>query len=85
MPTIEVVLDDQLLRGADQAAASAGVNRSALIREALATHLKAIRIRSIEDADRQGYEKFPVQDDPHLADLEDLIAWPEPKSAARSA
>lgn len=77
MPTIHVLLDDQLLQGADRAAAREGMNRSALIREALTAHSKVLRIRSLEDADRQGYAAHPVERDSDLTDLEDLIAWPE--------
>ena len=40
MQTIQVVLEEKLLRDADRAARRVRVNRSALIREALREHLK---------------------------------------------
>ena len=43
MQTIQVVLEEDLLRAADRAARRVRVNRSALIREALREHLKRIK------------------------------------------
>lgn len=78
MPTIQIVIDEELLRNADDAAAESRTNRSALIREALAAHLEARRIRALEEADRKGYERFPVESDPDLQDWEEEAVWPEP-------
>jgi metal-responsive CopG/Arc/MetJ family transcriptional regulator len=59
MQTIQVVLEDDLLRLADQAARRAKVNRSAFIREALRQHLKRLNIEELERREREGYLKNP--------------------------
>lgn len=75
MSTIQVVLDEDLLRAADQAAEQVGVNRSALIRDALREHLRRLRVRRLEERDRAGYERYP--DSPEdLAVWEEVAAWP---------
>ena len=50
METIQVVLDQKLLKAADTAAKREKVNRSALIRKALEEHLKRLHMRDLEDA-----------------------------------
>lgn len=55
METIQVVLDKQLLAAADRAARRSKRNRSALIRDALRQHLRNLRIRELEERDRQGH------------------------------
>ena len=55
METIQVVLDADLLKAADWAAAREKVNRSALIRDALRGHLKRLEVRELEERDRAGY------------------------------
>jgi metal-responsive CopG/Arc/MetJ family transcriptional regulator len=74
--TIQVVLDAKLLRAADASAKRAGVNRSALIRDALREHLKRLRIQDLERRDREGYRRCP--DDPNeAAAWAQVAAWPE--------
>ena len=52
------------------------MNRSALIRQALREHLRALRTREMEARDREGYAKYP--DDPQDAALWERVAsWPE--------
>lgn len=74
MATIQVVLEESLVRAADQAARKAGKNRSALIRDALRDHLKSLRLREAEARDRRGYAEHPPED---LAVWERNAAWPE--------
>lgn len=77
METIQVVLDTKLLRATDTAATRAGLNRSALIREALRQHLKRGRIQALEARDRQGYIEHP--DGVNESETwEREAAWPEP-------
>ena len=76
MQTIQVVLEEDLLRAADRAARRVRVNRSALIREALREHLKGIKTRELELRDRRGYLKRP-QTGGDLSDWERVAAWPE--------
>ena len=74
METIQVVLDAALLRAADRAARRFKINRSALVRDALRSHLAGLAAREREQADRSGYLRAPDRD----ADLwEKVMAWPE--------
>lgn len=76
MQTIQVVLDDKLLNAADLAAKREKVNRSALIRQALAEHLKRLQISELEERDRRGYQAKPQKPQEYLA-WEAAAAWPE--------
>lgn len=75
MTTIQVVLEEELLRAADAAARRLKVNRSALFREALRAHLAGLARRQRERADRAGYSHRPENE----ADAvwERVAAWPE--------
>ena len=76
METIQVVLDTELLRAADQVVLETKQNRSALIRDALRQHLKTLSIRALEVRERQGYEAMPpVSTD--VSDWEAEAVWPE--------
>ncbi|NWF85628.1 MAG: ribbon-helix-helix protein, CopG family [Bryobacteraceae bacterium] len=61
METIQVVLDRKLLQAADRAARLTKQNRSALIRDALRGHLRALELRELEERDRAGYAKRPQE------------------------
>lgn len=74
MVTIQVVLEEELLKTADRVARRLNLNRSALIRNALREHLKRLRTLEKERLDRQGYEKFP---DEEFAVWDGVAAWPE--------
>jgi len=76
MKTIQVVLDDTLLRAADAAARRQGVNRSALIRQALRQFLRAGRVTELELQDQKGYAAVP-EDLEALAVWEELAEWPD--------
>jgi len=76
METIQVVLDAGLLKAADDAAARAKVNRSALIRDALRAHLKRLREAELDDQDRAGYLKHPQRSEEYEV-WEEVAAWPE--------
>ncbi len=76
METIQVVLDEALLRATDGAARRARVNRSALVREALREHLKRLRVREREARDRRGYLQHPEASD-EIAAWERVAARPE--------
>jgi metal-responsive CopG/Arc/MetJ family transcriptional regulator len=58
METVQIVLDKELLRAADQAARRTKRNRSALVRDALREHLRRLAIRDLEERDRAGYCKL---------------------------
>jgi metal-responsive CopG/Arc/MetJ family transcriptional regulator len=79
MRTIQVVLEEELLRAADRAARRLKVNRSMLVREALRAHLAALARRAREEADRAGYERVPAERE---AVWEKAATWPEEWSGA---
>jgi metal-responsive CopG/Arc/MetJ family transcriptional regulator len=74
MQTIQVVLEEDLLRAADRAARRLKVNRSMLVRQALRAHLASLARRAREEADRAGYERVPADRE---AVWEKAGAWPE--------
>ena len=76
METIQVVLDAPLLKAADAAAKRHKVNRSALIRQALAEHLERLRLLDLEERDHRGYRAQPQQAEEYRP-LEETAAWPE--------
>lgn len=76
METIQVVLDGQLLKAADQAAKRQKMNRSALIRRALKEHLRRLRIVELKERDRRGYQAKPQRAEEYRP-WEEAAAWPE--------
>ena len=75
METIQVVLDQKLLKATDVAAKREKVNRSALIRRALEEHLRHLYARELEERDRRGYERKP-QAKHEYRPWEDAADWP---------
>jgi metal-responsive CopG/Arc/MetJ family transcriptional regulator len=76
METIQVVLDQKLLKAADTAAKREKVNRSALIRQALEEHLKRLHMRDLDGRDRRGYHAKPQRKEEYMP-WESTAAWPE--------
>jgi metal-responsive CopG/Arc/MetJ family transcriptional regulator len=74
--TIQVVLEADLLKAADQAAKRLKINRSAFIRQAMREHLQALRIQQREEADRKGYERTG-ESTAELAAWDRVTTWPE--------
>ena len=76
MATIQVVLDDALLRLTDELAAKKNANRSALIREALRSYLKKSRFQELEHQERSAYERLPDElEEAHR--WERISDWPD--------
>jgi metal-responsive CopG/Arc/MetJ family transcriptional regulator len=75
MATIQIVLDQKLLRAADQAARRNKQNRSELIRDALRAHLRRLQIRALEEAERAAYSRQPASVEESLL-WEREAAWP---------
>ena len=76
MQTIQIVLDEKLLKAADRAARKTKRNRSALMRDALREHLRRLEVRSLEERDREGYSRRPqTEAETRVWELE--AAWPE--------
>jgi metal-responsive CopG/Arc/MetJ family transcriptional regulator len=76
METIQVVIDEKLLKAAESAAKRAKVNRSALIRQALEEHLKRLHVRDLEEQDRRGYRARPQRKAEYVP-WEAAAVWPE--------
>lgn len=76
MATIQVVLDQRLLKATDKAARRAGKNRSALVREALRQYLRDVQIQELERRDREGYQRYPDTED-DLQGWEQVTSWPD--------
>ena len=76
LETIQVVLEEELLKAADKAARMLKTNRSALFRDAMRAHLKRIDAAEREKRDREGYERYPdLLDQPAVWDQ--VADWPE--------
>lgn len=76
METIQFVLDKDLLKATDRAAKLTQRNRSALIRDALREHLRALEIRSMEQRDRAGFARKPSMVEESTL-WESVAVWPE--------
>jgi metal-responsive CopG/Arc/MetJ family transcriptional regulator len=75
METVQIVLDQKLLRATDKAARRIKQKRSALVREALREHLRRLELHAKEERDRAGYARQPQQDESRLWEAESV--WPE--------
>ena len=75
MKTVKIVLDEELLRAADQAARRTKQNRSALVREGLRQHLRRLEILALEEQEREGYRRIP-QDLAEAKMWEAVAVWP---------
>ncbi len=76
MQTIQIALDEPLLKAAECAAHQARVDRSAFVREALRAYLKRFQIRDLERRDREGYDRKPDAAD-GLDVWEQAASWPD--------
>ena len=61
MKTIQMTLDDTLVKAVDSAAKKLGTTRSAFTQEALRAALKATRVKELESKQREGYKRKPVK------------------------
>jgi metal-responsive CopG/Arc/MetJ family transcriptional regulator len=77
METIQVVIDEKLLRASDRAAKKAKLNRSELVRLALREHLQRMQILEAEQRDQRGYEKLPQSKVTEESAWEAEAIWPE--------
>lgn len=76
MATIQMVVDDDLLKSADRTAKRLKINRSALLRRALRDYLRKLAHREQELRDRQGYERFPDTQEGEAGIWERAAEWP---------
>ncbi|MCI5157043.1 MAG: ribbon-helix-helix protein, CopG family [Candidatus Electrothrix sp. AUS1_2] len=76
MRTIQMTLDDELVKEVDRIAKQLKTNRSAFTRKALREALARYSVRRLERRHRQGYERRPVVADEFSA-WETEQAWGE--------
>lgn len=74
MKTVQMTLDEDLVRSVDRVARNLHTNRSAFTRDALRSALTRLRVLQQEERHRRGYERFPVQKD-EFGGWEDEHAW----------
>ena len=63
MKTVQMTLDEQLVKAVDRAAKKLGTTRSGFTREALRSALKEVHIKELESRHREGYKRKPVKRD----------------------
>jgi len=61
MKTVQMTLDDNLVKALDSAAKKLGTTRSGFTREALRSALKATRVKELQSKQREGYKRKPVK------------------------
>ena len=63
MRTIQMTLDDNLVKAVDLVSKELNTSRSAFTRKALQDALERYKIEKLEIEHRRGYEKYPVAGD----------------------
>ncbi len=61
MRTVQMTLDEELVKAVDQAVKRLGTTRSAFTRNALQEALKKVRSAELERKHREGYARKPVK------------------------
>ena len=59
--TIQMTLDEKLLKEVDGTVKRLRTTRSALIRDSIRNYLKTLRVRRLEAQDREAYKRKPVR------------------------
>lgn len=76
MRTVQITLDEELVKAVDKAVKRLGTTRSAFARDALREALARLRQEQLEHKHRKGYERHPVN--PGEFDLwESEQVWPD--------
>jgi len=68
MKTVQMTLEDELIKSVDQAAKRLHTTRSAFTRSALKEALKNLKVRQLEEKHRQGYLSQPLS-------KSEAVAW----------
>ena len=63
MRTIQMTLDDDLVKAVDRVSKRLHTSRSAFTRKALREALSRYNLEQLEHKHRQGYERDPISDD----------------------
>ena len=61
MKTVQITLDESLVKAVDSAAKKLGTTRSGFTREALRSALKEVRVKELESRHREGYKRKPIK------------------------
>ena len=61
MKTVQMTLDENLVKAVDSAARKLGTTRSGFTRQALRSALKVVRVEDLEAKQREGYKRKPVK------------------------
>ena len=61
MKTVQITLDESLVKAVDTAAKKLGTTRSAFTRGALRSALREVHVRELESEHREGYKRKPVK------------------------
>lgn len=61
MKTVQMTLEENLVKAVDSAAKKLRTTRSAFTREALRSALREVRVRELESKHREGYRRKPVK------------------------
>ena len=61
MKTVQMTLDETLVKAVDSAAKKLGTTRSAFTRGALRSALKEVHVRDLESKHREGYKRRPAK------------------------
>lgn len=61
MKTVQMTLDDDLVKAVDKAVRELGTSRSSFTRKALRSALERLRMTALERKHRTGYERKPVR------------------------
>lgn len=61
MKTVQITLNENLVKAVDNAAKKLGTTRSIFTREALRSAIKEVRIKNQESKHRAGYTRKPVK------------------------
>ena len=76
MKTVQMTLDEDLVKAVDRAAKRLGTTRSGFAREALRSALRKVHITELERKHREGYRRKPVKRG-EFSDWESEQAWVE--------
>jgi metal-responsive CopG/Arc/MetJ family transcriptional regulator len=76
MKTVQMTLDEDIVKAVDKAAKRLGTTRSGFTREALRSALRKVHIMELERKHREGYNRKPVKRG-EFSDWESEQAWVE--------
>jgi metal-responsive CopG/Arc/MetJ family transcriptional regulator len=77
MRTVQMTLDEDLLRTVDKVVKKLGITRSSFTREALRAAVKKGRVQELEQKHREGYRRTPVKTH-EFSEWENEQVWVEP-------